>query len=251
MTAVTCRPALARRSWNQCQGTESPKRRYDESRSTETCARSSLASLYRRDRRPARSLRSGQRRHHRHRHHALRDPAPQTSPPAAHHTTRSRLVPPDVPAPFRASPARLRRRPALRCRDRRRTAAVAAIPSSTSGAITGCVNKDTAAVRIVDLQAGKWCTRKEKQVSWNQTGHAVLPGRAAPAAQGARLGFRVPRATPAPQVPMARRDLLGPGKGLKGDAGLAGPKGDPHRSDGFHRSDRPERGNRRTPDSCM
>ena len=44
------------------------------------------------------------------------------------------------------------------------TAAVAAIPSSTSGAITGCVNKDTAAVRIVDLQAGKRCTRKEKQV---------------------------------------------------------------------------------------
>lgn len=46
--------------------------------------------------------------------------------------------------------------------------AFAAIPSTTSGQITACVNKSTAAVRIIDHQAGKRCKSGERTISWSK-----------------------------------------------------------------------------------
>src|SRR6516225_2707059 len=46
--------------------------------------------------------------------------------------------------------------------------ALASIPSTSSGAFTGCVNKTGGAVRIIDYQAGKRCAADENSVSWSQ-----------------------------------------------------------------------------------
>lgn len=46
--------------------------------------------------------------------------------------------------------------------------AIAAIPSSSDGSITSCVNKTSGAVRIIDAQAGKHCTTKERRVAWSK-----------------------------------------------------------------------------------
>ena len=40
--------------------------------------------------------------------------------------------------------------------------ALAAIPSSATGSITACVNRTSAAVRIIDFQAGKRCSSRER-----------------------------------------------------------------------------------------
>jgi len=47
-------------------------------------------------------------------------------------------------------------------------AAIAAIPSSTTATYTGCVAKVSGALRVVDAQAGKKCTSKEKAISWGK-----------------------------------------------------------------------------------
>ena len=46
--------------------------------------------------------------------------------------------------------------------------AIAAIPSTSDGSITSCVNKTSGAVRIIDAQAGKHCTTKERRVAWSK-----------------------------------------------------------------------------------
>ena len=46
--------------------------------------------------------------------------------------------------------------------------AVAAIPSTATGTITGCVNRSTAAVRIVDFEAGKRCSSRERTITWSR-----------------------------------------------------------------------------------
>lgn len=46
--------------------------------------------------------------------------------------------------------------------------AIAAIPSSSTGAFTACVNKTSGAVRIIDYQAGKRCTTRERTVGWSK-----------------------------------------------------------------------------------
>lgn len=102
------------------------------------------------------------------------------------------------------------------------TAAVAAIPSSTTGVVTGCVNKDTAVLRVIDYQAGKRCTRKEKQLSWNQKGVRGLTGPAG--AQGA-TGLVGPKGETGATGATGTRGEIG-AQGPKGDAGPQGPKGD-------------------------
>ena len=59
--------------------------------------------------------------------------------------------------------------------------AVAAIPSTTTGKITACVDKQSAAVRIIDSQAGKRCKATEKTVTWNAVGRQGATGPAGPA----------------------------------------------------------------------
>lgn len=50
------------------------------------------------------------------------------------------------------------------------TVAVATIPHSISGVITGCYANRNGALRVIDAQAGQTCARGETQISWNQTG---------------------------------------------------------------------------------
>ena len=91
MTAGTCPRALAQRSWSHRRGTNpSPT---DDERDAHLAQDHPRPRGHRRDRRPARPLRSGQRRHHRHRHDALRDPLPglgrtSTTPPPPTRATR-------------------------------------------------------------------------------------------------------------------------------------------------------------------
>jgi len=44
------------------------------------------------------------------------------------------------------------------------------IPDSTTGVITACMVKKTGTVRFINAQAGKTCTKKEKRVTFSQTG---------------------------------------------------------------------------------
>ena len=51
--------------------------------------------------------------------------------------------------------------------------AVAAIPSTSTGLISGCRNVRTAALRVIDYQAGKRCTpTTERLLTWNAKGVA-------------------------------------------------------------------------------
>ena len=51
--------------------------------------------------------------------------------------------------------------------------AVAAIPSTSTGLISGCRNVKTGALRVIDYQAGKRCTAKtERLLPWNAKGVA-------------------------------------------------------------------------------
>jgi hypothetical protein len=89
------------------------------------------------------------------------------------------------------------------------TAALAAIPGA-GGLITGCYNRTSGALRVIDAQAvpAQKCTTKETQLTWNQTGPQGLTG---------------PQGTPGLQGPQG---LPGP-QGLKGDTGATGPQGLP------------------------
>jgi hypothetical protein len=42
------------------------------------------------------------------------------------------------------------------------------MPSTSTGRYTACVLKKTGAVRVIDYQAGKRCTTKEKTISWSK-----------------------------------------------------------------------------------
>jgi hypothetical protein len=46
--------------------------------------------------------------------------------------------------------------------------AIAAEPSTTTGAFTACVNNTSAAVRIIDYQAGKRCSASEHTLNWSK-----------------------------------------------------------------------------------
>ncbi len=85
--------------------------------------------------------------------------------------------------------------------------AYAAIPSTSTGLITGCLNKDTAVMRVIDYQAGKRCTRKEKQVTWSQKGARRPAGHTG--LQGAP-GPQEPQGRPAPVASLSRREPLAP-----------------------------------------
>jgi hypothetical protein len=55
------------------------------------------------------------------------------------------------------------------------TMAMAAIPTS-GGVFTGCYNKNSGALRVIDT-ATQTCTAREREISWNEQG---VPGPAGP-----------------------------------------------------------------------
>lgn len=114
--------------------------------------------------------------------------------------------------------------------------AVAAIPSTSTGKITGCVNKQTALARIIDYQAGKRCLRKERPVVWNQRGLRGTQGPAgAPGATGAQgaigptgasgqPGAQGPAGTPATAT-FVDRTLIAPTNTFDGEGSVSCPEG--------------------------
>lgn len=118
----------------------------------------------------------------------------------------------------------------------------AAIPGSgESAVISGCYEKTTGVLRVIDAQAGKTCTRWETAISWSQKGPKGDAGpQGTPGAAGA-AGPAGPKGEPGPQgVPGLAGPAGSPGadglpgangsageKGERGEAGPAGEKGDP------------------------
>jgi Collagen triple helix repeat (20 copies) len=80
--------------------------------------------------------------------------------------------------------------------------AYASIPGP-NGAITGCFDTRSGALRVIDVQSGAQCTKKEQQLMWNQTG------------------------PPGPQGPQGAQGAIGPAgpQGPPGATGSAGPQG--------------------------
>lgn len=108
--------------------------------------------------------------------------------------------------------------------------AVAAIPSTTTNLITACVSKQSGAVRIIDYQAGKRCTLKERTVSWNQRGATGARGATGTRGATGPRGAPGPSGAPGPTGPTGIPGPAGsPGQsgapGAVGPAGPAGPAG--------------------------
>ena len=103
-------------------------------------------------------------------------------------------------------------------------AAVATIPSSPDGVITGCyVKNGEHGLRVIDKQAGETCKSNELEVSWNQKGAKGDPGPAGAA------GATGPQGPQGPAGPKGDTGATGPqgNPGAKGDTGATGPQGNP------------------------
>ena len=48
--------------------------------------------------------------------------------------------------------------------------AYAAMPSSTTGVISGCYGKSNGQLRVIDAEGGETCKNNELAVSWNREG---------------------------------------------------------------------------------
>jgi len=94
--------------------------------------------------------------------------------------------------------------------------ALATIPGG-GGAINGCYNKSSGALRVIDSTVAS-CSNGESAISWNQTGPQGLPG-----AQGA-AGPKGDKGDKGDQGPAGPTGQQGP-KGDAGDQGTAGPQG--------------------------
>ena len=116
--------------------------------------------------------------------------------------------------------------------------ALATIPSSTNGQITACVNRTTAATRIIDYQAGRRCATTESTISWSKgyrqrgawatTGsYAVLDvvvyGGSSYVALAPSVG-KTPSAYPTYWSLLAARGATG-ATGARGATGATGPQG--------------------------
>jgi hypothetical protein len=114
------------------------------------------------------------------------------------------------------------------------TVALAAIPGA-NGIITGCYDKDSGKLRVIDEQAGKKCDKDQVQLAWNQVGPQGNPGpqgiQGIPGIPGAK-GDPGPQGLQGiPGLPGMKGDKGDPGpqglQGLPGVPGLKGDKGDP------------------------
>ncbi len=123
----------------------------------------------------------------------------------------------------------------------------AAIPHSETAVISGCYEKKTGVLRVIDTQAGKSCGAWELPLSWNQKGlkgdqgAAGAPGPvgpqgapggagpAGPAGPKGEPGSAGPPGEPGPQGDTGATGPEGPAgaAGAQGPAGPAGPQGPP------------------------
>ena len=99
--------------------------------------------------------------------------------------------------------------------------AAATIPATGTELITGCRTIKTGALRVIDNQAGKRCTTKERTLTWNARGPQGLRGlTGAVGAEGA-----IGSTGPVGIVGQAGTTGLAGAPGLAGTAGLVGATG--------------------------
>lgn len=98
-----------------------------------------------------------------------------------------------------------------------------AIPSSDAAVISGCYEKRTGILRVIDVEAGKSCTQWETAISWNQKGLQGNQGAAGP--QGER-GVQGPQGSVGLQGEKGDPGAKGD-SGLQGETGAPGPQGPP------------------------
>jgi hypothetical protein len=110
------------------------------------------------------------------------------------------------------------------------TAALAAIPGSGK-VITGCYDKSTGQLRVIDADAGKKCEKSEQQLTWNQLGQQGPKGEKGDKGPKGDKGEKGPKGEKGEKGPKGEKGDRGPQgpkgeKGPKGDKGEKGPKGD-------------------------
>ena len=103
----------------------------------------------------------------------------------------------------------------------------AAIPGS-SGVISGCYEKRTGILRVIDAETGKTCLSFETPISWNEAGLKGPMGDKGPTGDKGLAGDKGPQGDPGlagERGPMGAQGLEGE-KGPTGDSGEQGPAGD-------------------------
>jgi hypothetical protein len=110
------------------------------------------------------------------------------------------------------------------------TVALAAIPG-LGGVITGCYNKSSGALRVIDAQAvpPQTCTNKETQLTWNQTGPQGPQGPQGPIGTPGPAGLQGPQGAPGATGATGPTGPAGPQgpQGATGPACWPGPQGAP------------------------
>jgi hypothetical protein len=96
--------------------------------------------------------------------------------------------------------------------------ALASIPDSSTGVITGCYQMVGGQLRVINAQAGAKCLSSEKKLTWNQTGPQGPVGPVGPA------GVQGPAGTAGPAGDQGPAGPAGPA----GPQGPAGPSGAGH-----------------------
>ena len=107
--------------------------------------------------------------------------------------------------------------------------ALATIPGS-SGVISGCYEKRTGILRVIDAGAGKQCLSFETPISWNQQGLKGDPGTQGIQGPKGDTGAIGPQGNAGPSGPKGADSTVAGPPGQKGDQGIQGdpgPKGDP------------------------
>lgn len=102
--------------------------------------------------------------------------------------------------------------------------AAAAIPATGSGLITGCRTITTGALRVIDYQAGKRCTTKERYLKWNVKGVAGPRGLTGATGPRGLTGAVGAKGDTGPTGPQGLPGVAG-AVGAKGDTGPTGPAG--------------------------
>jgi hypothetical protein len=102
--------------------------------------------------------------------------------------------------------------------------AYAAIPSSTTGVISGCYGKSNGQLRVIDADAGETCKNNELAVNWNQKGVKGDKGDKGEKGDIGPQGVQGPQGEIGPRGPQGVQGEIGP-QGQQGPAGADGASG--------------------------
>ncbi len=102
--------------------------------------------------------------------------------------------------------------------------AIATIPSTPDGVITGCYSAKDGSLRVIDKQAGDSCKKKEIEVSWNQKGATGDPGATGPTGPPGSTGAAGPTGPTGDTGASGSNGATG-ATGTTGPTGAQGPTG--------------------------